>query len=82
MYHCGIQDHAFVHYFVPCAFVDVYKGRWQLELFFKTIKQNLKIHAFAGNCRNVVLTLIWIAVCMYLLLSYLKFLSKSGWSQQ
>jgi len=61
---------------------DVYKDRWQVELFFKAIKQNLKIHAFVGNSRNAVLTQIWIALCAYLILSYLKFLSKTGWSEQ
>jgi len=61
---------------------DVYKDRWQVELFFKAIKQNLKIHAFVGNSRNAVLTQIWIALCAFLLLSYLKFLSKTGWSEQ
>lgn len=61
---------------------DVYKDRWQVELFFKAIKQNLKIHAFVGNSRNAVLTQIWIALCTFLLLSYLKFLSKTGWSEQ
>jgi hypothetical protein len=61
---------------------DVYKDRWQVELFFKAIKQNLKIHAFVGNSRNAVLTQIWIALCTYLILSYLKFLSKTGWSEQ
>ena len=61
---------------------DVYRDRWQVELFFKAIKQNLKIHAFVGNSKNAVLTQIWIALCAYLVLSYLKFLSKSGWSQQ
>jgi hypothetical protein len=61
---------------------DVYKDRWQVELFFKALKQNLKIHAFVGNSRNAVLTQIWIALCTYLMLCYLKFLSKSGWSPQ
>ena len=61
---------------------DVYKDRWQVELFFKAIKQNLKIHAFVGNSRNAVLTQIWIALTTYLLLSYLKFISKTGWSEQ
>ena len=61
---------------------DVYKDRWQVELFFKALKQNLKIHAFVGNSRNAVLTQIWVALCTYLLLSYLKFLSKTGWSEQ
>jgi putative transposase len=61
---------------------NIYKDRWQVELFFKAIKQNLKIHAFVGNSRNAVLTQIWIALCTFLMLSYLKFLSKTGWSEQ
>lgn len=72
------------NHFGLCAktIADVYKDRWQVELFFKAIKQNLKIHAFVGNSRNAVLTQIWIALCAYLLLSFLKFLSKTGWSEQ
>lgn len=61
---------------------EVYRDRWQVELFFKALKQNLKIHAFVGNSRNAVMTQIWVALCTYLLLSYLKFLSKTGWSVQ
>ena len=61
---------------------DVYRDRWQVELFFKAIKQNLKIHAFVGNSLNAVLTQIWIALCTYLLLSFLKFQSKTGWTEQ
>ena len=61
---------------------DVYRDRWQVELFFKAIKQNLKIHAFVGNSPNAVLTQIWIALCAYLLLSFLKFQSKTGWTEQ
>ena len=52
-----------------------YKERWQIELFFKWIKQNLKIKAFLGNSKNAVMTQIWIALCVYLLLAYLKYLS-------
>ncbi|MBT8126663.1 MAG: hypothetical protein HKP12_03135 [Gammaproteobacteria bacterium] len=55
---------------------------WQVELFFKAIKQNLKIHVFVGNSKNAVLTRIWIAICAYLMLACLKFTSRSGWSQQ
>ena len=55
---------------------DIYKARWQIELFFKWIKQNLKIKSFLGTSRNAVLTQIWIAICMYLLLSYIKFLNN------
>ena len=54
---------------------DIYQQRWQIELFFKWVKQNLKIKAFMGNSRNAVLTQIWIALCMSLLLAYIKFTS-------
>ena len=50
----------------------VYKSRWQIELFFKWIKQNLKIKTFLGTSKNAVLTQIWVAMCAYLLLTYLK----------
>ena len=55
---------------------DIYKSRWQVELFYKWVKQNLKIKAFVGTSKNAVLTQIWIAMCVYLLLAYLKFQSK------
>ena len=53
----------------------IYKSRWQIELFFKWIKQNLKIKTFVGTSKNAVMTQIWIALCVYLILSYLKFTS-------
>lgn len=59
-----------------------YKERWQIELFFKWIKQNLKIKAFLGNSKNAVMTQIWIALCVYLLLAYLKFQSAIHASMQ
>ena len=52
---------------------DLYKERWQIELFFKWIKQNLKIKTFLGTSKNAVLTQIWIALCVYLVLAYIKF---------
>ena len=52
---------------------DIYKSRWQVELFFKWIKQNLKIKSFIGTSKNAVMTQIWIAMYVYLLLSFLKF---------
>jgi len=61
---------------------QIYKARWQVELFFKWIKQNLKIKAFLGNSKNAVMTQIWIAMCVYLMLAYIKFLSKSALSLQ
>jgi hypothetical protein len=61
---------------------DIYKARWQVELFFKWIKQNLKIKSFVGTSKNAVLTQIWIALCIYLLLAYIKFQSKLNKSMQ
>lgn len=61
---------------------DIYKARWQVELFFKWIKQNLKIQSFVGTSKNAVLTQIWIAMCAYLLLAYLKFQTKLPKSMQ
>ena len=55
----------------------LYKQRWQVELFFKWIKQHLKIIAFWGFSENAVKTQIWIAVCTYLLIAYVKRLLKS-----
>jgi len=59
---------------------DIYKSRWQVELFFKWIKQNLKIKTFLGTSRNAVMTQIWIALITMLVLSYMKFLAKLGQS--
>lgn len=61
---------------------DIYKARWQIELFFKWIKQNLKIKTFLGTSKNAVMTQIWIAMCMYLLLAYIKFCSRLSLSFQ
>ena len=59
---------------------QIYKARWQIELFFKWIKQNLKIKSFLGTSKNAVLTQIWVAMCYYLLLSYIKYQTKYGYS--
>ena len=61
---------------------DIYKARWQVELFFKWIKQNLKIKSFIGTSKNAVMTQIWIALCVYLLLTFIKFQSKLKKSMQ
>jgi len=53
---------------------DIYKERWQIEIFFRFIKQNLKIKAFIGNSENPVLTQIYAALIVDLLLCYTKFL--------
>ena len=57
---------------------QIYKSRWQIELFFKWIKQNLKIKSFLGTSKNAVLAQVWIAMCYYLLLSYIKYQTKYG----
>src|SRR5260370_42273900 len=51
---------------------QLYKSRWQVELFFKWIKQHLRIKAFYGHSENAVKTQIWIAVASYVLIAILK----------
>jgi hypothetical protein len=61
---------------------EIYKARWDVELFFKWVKQNLKIKTFVGTSKNAVMTQIWIALCVYLLLAFIKFQSKLKKSAQ
>ena len=61
---------------------DIYKARWDVELFFKWIKQNLKIKKFIGTSKNAVMTQIWVALCMFLTLALIKFQSKLKKSMQ
>ena len=58
----------------------IYKDRWQIELFFKALKQNLKIKTFVGTSANAVRTQIWTALIAMLLLRYLQLISRFGWS--
>ena len=51
---------------------NLYKCRWQIELFFKWIKQHLRIKAFYGQSENAVKSQIWIAICVYVLLAIIK----------
>jgi hypothetical protein len=60
----------------PEQVVLVYKNRWQVELFFKWIKQNLKIKSFLGTSKNAVLSQIWIAMIFFLLMCYIKFQTR------
>jgi hypothetical protein len=55
----------------------IYKQRWQIELFFKAIKQNLRIKTFLGTSENAVMTQVWVALITYLILAFLRF--KAGW---
>lgn len=55
---------------------EVYRSRWQIELFFKCVKQNLKIKSFVGTSKNAVMTQIWVAMCVYLILAFIRFQSR------
>jgi len=56
----------------PQVIADLYKSRWQIELFFKWIKQHLRIKAFYGTSENAVKTQIWIAISVYILIALVK----------
>jgi transposase len=51
----------------------IYKSRWQIESFFKWVKQNLKIKTFLGTSYNAVMIQIWVAMCYFLLLAFIKY---------
>ena len=59
---------------------EIYKQRWQIELFFKALKQNLKIKTFVGTSENALRIQIWTALLAMLLLKWLHYLSKAQWS--
>lgn len=59
---------------------QIYKARWDIELFFKWIKQNLKIKTFLGTSYNAVMIQIWTALIYYLLLAFIKFQTKYSFS--
>lgn len=58
----------------------IYKDRWQVELFFKALKQTLKIKTFVGTSANAVRTQVWIALIAMLVLKYLQLKSTFSWS--
>ena len=58
----------------------IYKDRWQIELFFKALKQNLKVKSFVGTSENALRIQIWTALIAILLLKWLHHLSKAKWS--
>ena len=59
---------------------QIYKARWKIEEFYRWIKQNLRIKSFLGTSENAVLTQIWVAMCYYLLLSYIKYQTKYSYT--
>ena len=66
---CFLSNHLLLPALTIC---QLYKMRWQVELFFKWIKQHLRIKRFYGNSINAVKTQVWIAVCVYVLVAILK----------
>ena len=58
----------------------IYKDRWQIELLFKTLKQNLKIKTFVGTSANAVKIQIWTALIAMLILRFLQLRSQFNWS--
>ena len=59
---------------------DLYRKRWQIELFFKKLKQNLKIKSFIGTSENAVMTQIWTAAVATLLIEILRRVARYRWS--
>lgn len=68
------------HRLAAGSIAAIYKDRWQIELFFKALKQNLKIKTFIGTSANAVKTQIWTALIAMLLFRYLQLCSRFGWS--
>jgi len=58
---------------------DLYKERWQVELFFKSMKQNLEVRKFVGTSVNAVKAQVWVALIAYLLVSMVKFMYRLSW---
>lgn len=68
------------HKLAASTIADIYKDRWQIELFFKTIKQSLRIKSFIGTSENAVQIQIWTALIAIVLLRYLQLRSTWKWS--
>ena len=66
--------------FAASTITRIYKDRWHIELFFKALKQNLKIKTFVGTSPNALRTQIWTALIAMLLLKYLQFRSRLNWA--
>jgi len=64
-------------HFGPTTIAAIYKDRWEIELFFKSLKQNLKVKSFVGTSRNALLIQIWTALIAILLLKWLHHLSQA-----
>jgi hypothetical protein len=67
-------------YLSAATIAAIYKDRWEIELFFKALKQNLKVKSFVGTSENALRIQIWTALIAILLLKWLHHLSKAKWS--
>ncbi|MEG1766656.1 MAG: transposase, partial [Muribaculaceae bacterium] len=59
---------------------ELYKARWQIEIFFRNLKQLLRIKSFIGTTRNAVEIQIWTALAIMLILCWLKHIAKYNWA--
>jgi len=66
--------------FGPTTIARIYKDRWQIELFFKALKQNLRVKTFVGTSANALHIQVWTALIALLLLKYLQFRCRLNWS--
>jgi IS4 transposase len=64
----------------PATVAALYKQRWQIELFFKALKQNLRVKTFVGTSANALQIQIWTALIAMLLIKYLQLRATFGWS--
>lgn len=64
----------------PTTIARIYKDRWQIELFFKALKQNLRVKTFVGTSANALHIQIWTALIALLLLKFLQLKATFGWS--
>jgi len=69
-----------IFHLAALTIAQIYKARWDIEIFFKWIKQHLKIKTFLGTSENAVMTQIWIVMITYLLLAHLKYQIKCQYS--
>lgn len=69
-----------IFHFAASTVASIYKERWQIELFFKALKQNLRVKTFVGTNENAVKTQIWTALIAMLLLKFLQLKSSWNWS--
>src|SRR5207245_10940669 len=66
--------------FAASTIAAIYRQRWQIELFFKALKQNLRIKTFVGTSSNALQIQIWTALIALLVLKYLQLRARFGWS--